>query len=187
MDYILNRINNDLAISDKDSYEYIISLRKRIEYSLFFLIGYLWNRNGEDLLIDDRRHIAVSFDRMSIGDVVSAITSLDKYKEILPTKKSRSLIGQYPKIRNIKIGHGYALSSDLINTLSPFYDDLFSAIPLLQKEYSLIVVEKRKQSQYHGIRIDVNGQKSRWVCPQEIFPDEEEFPRTYLQINDQYY
>ena len=187
MDYILNRMNNDIAISDEDSYEYIVSLRKRIEYSLFLLVGYLWNRYGEDLLIDDRRRIAASFDRMSIGDVVSAITSLDKQKEVLQSKKSRTLITDYPGIRNVKIGHGYALSSDLVGALSPFYDGLITAVPFLREDYSLIVVEKKDQSQYYGIRIDPTGQKSRWICPHGAFPPEELFPRTYLQINNQYH
>lgn len=187
MDYILNRINNDIAISDSDSYEYIVSLRKRIEYALFFLVGYLWNKNGEDLLIDDRRRIAVSFDRMSIGDVVAAIYSLDRPKVLLRSKQSRSLLEKYPKIRNVKIGHGYALSAELVDILSPFYDDLLSSIPFLNEEYSLILVEGKNQAQYHGIRIDINGRKSRWVCPTETFPSEDVFPRTYLQIGTQYY
>lgn len=187
MDYILNRVNNDIAICEEDSYEYVVSLRKRIEYVLFLLVGYLWNKNGEDLLIDDRRRIAASFDRMTIGDVVSAITSLDRHKEVLQSKKSRSLIVDYPGIRNVKIGHGYTLSSDLVGILSLFYDGLVGSIPFLKENCSLIVIEKKDHDQYYGIRIDVTGQKSRWICPQETFPHEEEFPRTYIQINNQYY
>lgn len=186
MDYILNRINNDVAISDSNSYEYVVSLRKRIEYVLFFLVGYLWNKNGEDLLIDDRRKIAVSFDRMSIGDVVAAIYSLDKSKTLLRTKQSRTLLEKYPNIRNIKIGHGYALSAELVGILSPFYDELLGSIPFLNEECSLILVEGQKQNQYYGIRIDINGQKSRWICPNETFPAEDNYPRTYLQIDTQY-
>ena len=54
MDYILSRINNDVAICDEESYEYILSLRKRIEYILFVpaLIGlfayYFWMAFQED-------------------------------------------------------------------------------------------------------------------------------------------
>lgn len=187
MDYILNHINNDLAICDEDSYEYIVSLRKSVEYSLFLLVGLLWNKNGDSLLIDDRKRIAASFDRMTIGDVVSAITLLDKKKEVLQNKKSRSLIADYPGVRNVKIGHGYALSSDLIGVLTPFYDGLINSISLLKDEHSLIYVEKSDQHQYYGIRIDITGQKSRWVCPKEAFPHEEEFPRTYIQIDNKYH
>lgn len=189
MDYILNHINNDLAICDENSYEYVVSLRKRIEYILFVLTGYLWNKNADDLLIDDRQRIIASFDRMSIGDVVSAITSLDVNKEILHNKKARTLIGKYPGIRNIKMGHGYALGSDLVSTLSPLYDDLIAAIPLLQSDHSLIIVERNDSTQYYGLRIDANayGQKNRWACPKDNFPDENEFPRTYIQINNQYF
>lgn len=189
MDYILNRINNDMAICDENSYEYIVSLRKRIEYTLFAVVGFLWNKNADELLVDDRQRIISSFDRMSIGDVVSAITSLDIYKEILHNKKARSIIVKYPGIRNIKIGHGYALGADLVNILSPLYEDLINAVPFLKDDYALVIVEKKDATQYHGIRIDANanGQKNRWACPKDVFPNENEFPRTYIQINNQYY
>lgn len=189
MDYILNRINNDIAICDIDSYEYVVSLRKRIEYALFVLVGYLWNKNADELLVDDRQRIIASFDRMSIGDVVSAIISLDIHKEVLHSKKARPIIAKYPNIRNIKIGHGYALSAELVDTLSPLYDEIIAAVPLLQEEHALIIVEKKDKGQYSGIRIDAgaNGRKSRWICPEDNFPHEEMFPRTYIQIQNQYY
>ena len=180
MDYILNRINNEIEISENESYEYVVSLRKRIEYSLFFLLGYLWNQNSESLTAEKRLRLATTFDRMSIGQVAEAITTLSKGKTVLRGKNARKVIEQYPNIRNNKIGHGYALSSELIGDLSNLYNDMIAEIPMLQGEYSLIIVEGKRQGSYYGIRIGTNGQKKKWACPEEAFPQEDHFPRTYM-------
>lgn len=189
MDYILNRINNNIELSEVGSYEHITSLRKRIEYCLFVLVGYLWNKNAEDLLISDRQRIILSFNQMTIGDIVSAITTLDIHKEIFRIKKSKEIICKYPSLRNTKIGHGYTESSGLIKPLEELYEDLYEKIPFLQKQYSLVVVEKKESQNYLGIRIDCNsfGRAQRWGCPAEIFPDEDGFPRTYALIDNSYY
>lgn len=180
MDYILNRINSDINILDEESYEYVVSLRKRIEYSLYFLLGYLWNQNSESLPIEKQLNLATTFDRMSIGEVATAITSLTKGKDVLRGKNARKVIDKYPVIRNTKIGHGYALSSELVGELINLYEDMKTEIPMLQNDYSLILVERKKQGTYHGIRIDRNGQRHKWVCPEESFCEENNFPRTYL-------
>ena len=180
MDYILNRINSDMVCLDEESYEYVVSLRKRIEYSLYFLLGYLWNQNSESLSVEKQLNLATTFDRMSIGEVASAITSLARGKDVLHGKNARKVIEQYPGIRNTKIGHGYALSSELISTLVELYEKMKTEIPMLQNEYSIILVERKKQGSYHGIRIDWNGQRHKWICPEESFCREENFPRTYL-------
>ena len=187
VDFILNRINNDIAICDEGSYEYILSLRKRIEYILFILMGYLWNKNSSNMLSDDRLRIISSFDRMTIGDCVSAITSLDLNREVLSSGKAKSLITKYPNIRNVKIGHGYASGKELLETLSPFYNELMEKISFLNPDYSLILVEKRDKGSYYGIRIEPDGQKSRWACPEDAFINEECFPRTYILIDNKYY
>ena len=187
MDYILSRINNDVAICDEESYEYILSLRKRIEYILFVLMGYLWNKNSSDMLADDRLRIISSFDRMTIGDCVSAITSLDLNREVFPTGKVKSLITKYPNIRNVKIGHGYASGKELLETLNPFYNELLGKISFLNPDYSLVLVEKCDKGSYYGIRIEPDGQKSRWACPEDAFTGEECFPRTYILIDNKYY
>lgn len=189
MDYILNRINNNIEISDEGTYEYITSLRKRIEYSLFVLVGYLWNKNADDLLPVDRQRIITSFNKMSIGDVVAAIATLDLNKEVLQAKKSRAIINKYPNLRNKKIGHGYAESEELTQSLIDFYDELYNSIQFLQDTYSIVVVEKKETDKFSGIRIDCNsfGQPSRWACPVELFPEEDSFPRTYVFVGSQYY
>ena len=180
MDYILNRINSDIDILDEESYEYVVSLRKRIEYSLYFLLGYLWNQNSESLPTEKQLNLATTFDRMSIGEVAAAITSLTKGKDVLRGKNARKVIEKYPGIRNTRIGHGYALSSELVGALAELYEDMKTEIPMLQNDYSIILVERKKQGNYHGIRIDSNGQRQKWACPEETFGIENDFPRTYL-------
>lgn len=54
MDFIIKRLNKMIENSESDSLEHLTLLRERVEYVLFFLLGYLWNDNFEKLNIDNK-------------------------------------------------------------------------------------------------------------------------------------
>lgn len=190
MDFILDRINSEIEICKPDSYDYVTYLRCRIEYMLFFLMGYLWNRN-QDVLLPERKHEIVSkLCKPTIGTVILAIRKLDINNEIIPRrgKAINKILDEYTNVRNMEIGHGYAPSDEIVPKLQPFYNDLLNCIPLLKKEFCIVVVEERENENYHGLRMDwdKNGRKESWACPVESLPSQEYFPRTYIYDGKSY-
>lgn len=187
MDYIIDRLNEGIEINERNSYSYVTYQRERIEYLLFFILGYLWNKNHEKLKQDVLQEITIDLYRMSIGTVVTNIRKLDVDKEIL-NKSVNKIFEEYPKIRNSKIGHGYSPSEDIVDDFSACYTKLIENISLLKKDITLVVVENILDENYNGLRLPFNmhGRKERWTCPREVF-QESEFPSTYALIDGKYY
>lgn len=188
MDYILDQLNENIELSEKDSYEYVTYLRARIEYSLFFMLGYLWNKNQNSISQETFQDIISSLNRISIGDVICAIRKLDVEKEII-TKAVNKVFSDYPNLRNTKIGHGYAPSQEIVGELIGCYEKMCQFIPLLQKQIAIIIVEQKQNNDYVGLRlpVDQHGKRKRWTCSQDIFPEEKEYPRAYAFVEGKYY
>ena len=192
MDFILKRIENNLLLCDPGSYDYITCLRARIEYCLFLCLGFTW-KNFDGIAPEKQQKIVSDLSNLSIGSTVAAIRDLDSsHKEVLATKKCGKFIDDYPSIRNKKMGHGYEMGAAIASALEPLYQDLIDNIPLLKESCDIIVIRRYNTSSesYEGIRFssDANGQGARWSCPKELLPQEEqEFPRTYISYNDQYF
>ena len=193
MDYITNRIENQLSLMDEGSYDYITCLRTRIEYSLFLCLGILW-KNFENLPNGKQKRIIASLNNLSIGSAVSVIrdlNALDSQHSIF-NKHFGKLIDSYPAIRNTKMGHGYDMAASIASALTPLYHDMFDNSPLLQEACDIIVIKQYDSTtgNYIGIRFpsDQNGQGVRWSCPKELIShDEVDFPRTYIVYRGNYH
>ena len=187
MDYIIDKLNEGLEINEKGSYDYVTYLRERIEYILFFLLGYLWNKNYKKIDKDILQEIIANLYRMSIGTVIDNIRKLDIEKEIL-NKHVNKIFEEYPSIRNSKIGHGYSTSEDIVDDLINCYAKIIEKIPLLKKDITLVVLENDLGDNYNGIKLQYNmhGRKERWTCPKEVI-QEIDFPSTYAHIDGSYY
>lgn len=184
MDFIIDRINSEIQISKPDSYDYVTFLRCRVEYILFLLAGYLWDKNRGEVLPDQIHEVVAALRKPTIGKIVSIIRILDVNNEIIRHKKRSilKLLDEYTNVRNIEIGHGYAPSDEIVPKLEPFYNSLVEQIPFLHEKYSIVVVEEKVGKKYTGIRMDWNnnGKKESWACSADIFPEQEYFPRTYF-------
>lgn len=192
MDFILKKIENNLMLYEPGTYDYITYLRMRIEYCLFFCLGFLW-KNFESLPPEKQYSAFNELTNLSIGSVVSLIRELDrKEHEIIKGKRCSKLLDNYPSIRNSKMGHGYELGDAIASTLTPFYNELISEIPILKDNCDIIVVRQYNSTRgtYEGFRFpaDQFGQGVRWTCPKELItPVEKEFPRTYVFYKENYY
>lgn len=188
MDCILDELNENIEISEEDSYEYVTFLRARIEYSLFFILGYLWNKNYKKISQEKFQDIISSLNRISIGDVIGAIRKLDVDKEIV-NKAVNKVFSEYPNLRNTKIGHGYAPSREIVKELIECYEKMYNCISLLKKQVVIIIVENKQNNDYLGLRLtlDKYGRKEKWTCSHDIFPEENHFPRVYALMEGQYY
>ena len=63
-----------------------VYVQARFEYTLIYLLGYLWNKNFDKLDTSTKEHIAALICRPSIGDIVSISRSLDIEKEVFKSK-----------------------------------------------------------------------------------------------------
>lgn len=196
MDYLMRKLENKLLLNDPGSYEYITILKTQIEYCIYFSLGYLW-KNLHEISQEKRSNIFNHLNNMSIGSAVSAIDDLDVDNQVMIREKHGKkgldpLLGKYPFIRNTKMGHGYAIATDIASSLTPLYNELIDSIPLLKQPSDIIIVKNfdPHTNTYKGIRLpyDMNGDGVRWSCPQEVFNHTEEiFPKTYCIINNKYF
>lgn len=99
MDFILKKLNSRVNVSEEKSVERQTLLRERVEYMLFQALGVLWNKNINEISIEKRIDIVVSLRKMSIGQVVAAIRSLDLKNDVLSPKQIK-VLDKYPKLRN---------------------------------------------------------------------------------------
>lgn len=174
MDYIIKKLNSYVSVSDKNSVECQTLLRERVEYILFLALGVLWNKNLDNLSVDKRKEIVESLHRMSIGQVVAAIRSLDLQNEIL-SKKQIKVLDKYPQLRNEALGHGYThedKEGNIEGALEELYQELIQ-FKFFSKPYDVIAVYKVYDDRYEGIRFSENqaGMPNKWICPKEILGD----------------
>lgn len=185
MDYILNRLNRKIAMEENGADRLIFS-RERLEYCLFFLLDYLWDKNFDKLLFDDKINVINKLQNLQIGDVVFIIKKLDVEK-IISNREFRE-IDKYPEIRNAALGHGYTHSDyaeEIVTALQNIYDIICRDIEILRQEWTIIFVKKIDEGKAKGEKYLDDGLPDLWTCDQSIY---EFYPnRTYAVNQDLQY
>lgn len=185
MDYILNRLNRKIAMEENEADRLILS-RERLEYCLIFLLDYLWDKNFDKLLFDDKINVINKLQNLQVGDIVSIIKKLDVEK-IISNRVFRE-IDKYPKIRNATLGHGYTHSDcaeEIVTALQNIYDIICRDIEILCQEWAIIFVKKIDEGKAKGEKYLDNGLPDLWTCDQSIY---EFYPnRTYAVNKDLQY
>ncbi|MFL9484733.1 NB-ARC domain-containing protein [Chitinophagaceae bacterium LWZ2-11] len=179
MNYILNQINRKINFlkSDSQKTELRVYYQAKFEFSIIFILGYLWNKNLNKLGINEREYVINCILKPSIGTIVAIIRKLDTENEFFGNKKLKKLnqfIDDYPSFRNEKIGHGFSFEDDLENYLE-FFEDFFEIIEkpetsIIFSELDIIKVTKEEPNSYKGIAFKPDGASYlAWSCPKEIF------------------
>lgn len=168
MDCIIRKINCLIDVNENNTVEMQTLLKERIEYIFYLVLGCLWNENMENATIENRSRIVENLHRMSIGQVVGAIRTLDvNYKYI--SRKELKTFDKYPELRNQTMGHGYVHNDNVLELekeLEVLYQELIS-LDFLKVEYDIVCVEGMKDNKYNGIRFssDGGGVPNKWACP----------------------
>lgn len=192
MDYILRKLDRMVQVSEQGTLAKQTYLRERIEYSLFLIMGYLWNKNIYEVNQETRERITADLHKISIGQVVGAIRALDLSKEI--SKKAKRILDDYPNLRNRQIGHGYA-HSDVVQQyeqdLDSLYKDLLVNFEILSLSTDIIIVDGSTDTTFKGIRLSSqdNGLPSKWSCPKEVLSSNEGnvIDRVFIYYKNKYY
>ncbi|MDN3955815.1 S1 RNA-binding domain-containing protein [Sporolactobacillus laevolacticus] len=193
MDFIIKKLNSLIDVSDSGSLEKTTYLRERIEYSLFLILGYLWNKNIETISLEDKAKIIIDLKKISIGQVVNAIRILDVDGEIMSSKAARKLINAYPNIRNSKFGHAFTHGDKVHETEEEYkkmFDEFINKIELVKASVDFIIINKVSEYTYDGIRLSGNdgGLPKKWSCPKELIKkDDPMIDRVYINIDNSYY
>ena len=66
MDYIIRKLNSHIDVSEANSVEKQTLLRERVEYMLFLALGVLWNKNLDNLAVENRKKIVENLFKISI-------------------------------------------------------------------------------------------------------------------------
>ena len=172
MDFILKKLNSKIAVSDDHTVEKQTLLRERIEYIFYLVLGCLWNEQKNDIELMLDSSAVQNLYKMSIGQVVSLIRSLDPDQKYI-TKKELKIFDTYPSLRNQAFGHGYVhpdMEPVLEEQLEALYHSLMEA-SFLKWNYNLISVTKKVGNNYVGFRFDCDsaGLPERWECSAEVF------------------
>ncbi|GGW43947.1 NB-ARC domain-containing protein [Arenibacter certesii] len=179
MNYIINQINRKINLLkglDKKS-ELKVHYQSKLEFYLILILGYLWNKNFEDITEDEKEQVIETILKPSIGSIISASRTLDIKSDFFGNKKMKDFlkaINDYPKIRNEKIGHGYSYE-DTISEYLEVFENLINKIEesdiFLFKDKIDIIVTTSKSGEIHkGIQYKSNGSDYlAWSCPDEVF------------------
>ena len=178
MNYISTQINRKInyLLSDGQDSNLKIYYQSKFEFSLIYILAYLWNKNWIKLDINDREYIINCVLKPSIGTIVSIIRKLDIDNEIFGNKKLKKLnefIDKYPNFRNEKIGHGFSFEDDTSNFLE-YFTQYFEIIDspetnVIFDNTDLIRVTKLESNLFKGVSYKPDGATYlAWSCPKEI-------------------
>ncbi|MCW3071167.1 MAG: hypothetical protein JWO44_1057 [Bacteroidetes bacterium] len=180
MDYILRTIEKKIKRFEGTA-EAKIYHQVRVEYAFFLLLSYFWNKNFEEIGIDDfvsQGNIIRDIQKPSIGTIASLIQRLDTKKELTKNKTKDEAdhgLSSYAELRNDLIGHGYSLEDDYRNFSAAFdkwYQRLLSlGIEILNRKVDLIICQGFDgiSEEYTGTIYDYEGDiRSNWRCSKEI-------------------
>lgn len=177
MNYIQANIDKKIKLlnSFKKQEELKVIHQARFEFVLFFLLGYLWNKNLASIDSEDRAFVSKNIISPSIGTIVRLCRVLDFDNEIFKDKKVSQAIDQYPSLRNEKIGHGYSFSDESEELVS-ILDNLVSLIKksnirIFSENIDLVLVVSEENEVFNGIRFLSNGSDYLpWSCPKKVYP-----------------
>jgi len=178
MDYILRAIEKKIKRYEGTA-EAKIYYQVKVEYAFFLLLSYFWNKNFEEIGINDfvlQGNIIQEIQRPSIGTIASIIQKLDISKELLKSKATNSGLSDYAELRNDLIGHGYSFEDNLQNYTTSF-DDWYKKlldlrIEILNRQTSLIICQgfDETTNEFTGTIYDYDGDiRSNWRCPKEVY------------------
>ncbi len=174
MDYILHKINQriDLLTVKNNDNARGVHYRSRIEYLLNLMLGYLWNKNYCTLSEDEKIRIFSDIISPTIGTVVSVCRTLDVQREIFSVKHIYQSINDYPDLRNNKIGHGFVFE-DAVESSNQEYVKLYNSLMetsncFFDCDKDFVIVEKRHENIYLGIKFCSNGDVRPWSLPLEM-------------------
>lgn len=181
MDYILRSIEKKIRRFE-GSAESKVYHQVRVEYTFFLLLSYFWNKNFEEIGINDfvlQGNIIREIQKPSIGTIASLIHKLDIYKELeksLSPKDSKPELSNYAELRNDLIGHGYSFEDDL-NNFSDSFDDWYQKllklrINILNRKTNLILCQSFDSitNEFKGTIYDYEGDiRSNWRCSKEVY------------------
>ncbi len=145
----------------------------RFEYTLIYILGYLWNKNVDKLDYEDREFVLQNIIKPTIGIVVMICRKLDINTEIFKSGKLNQALEKYPKVRNELLGHGFVYE-DAPEKVNSILQDLYNAIstsdlPLIKEDIDIIYVTSLDANVYKGILYKSDGTNySVWSCPRNI-------------------
>lgn len=176
MNYIQSNIDKKIKLfnSLNKKEELKVIHQARFEFLLFFILGYLWNKNLSKIDPDDKAFVSKNINSPSIGTIVKLCRILDIDNEIFKDKKVSQTIDKYPSLRNEKIGHGYSFNDETESLIS-ILDNLThlvenSNVPILSSKVDLILVVSEEKDISNGIRFLDNGSDYLpWTCPKKIY------------------
>ncbi len=189
MDYILRTIEKKIKRFEGTA-EARVYHQVRVEYAFYLLLSYLWNKNFEEVGINDfvlQGNIIQEIQRPSIGSIASLIQKLDTGKELSknkipnPNPQTNSPLSDYAELRNDLIGHGYSFEDDL-NNFSNAFDEWYQKlldlrIDILSRKIDLIVCQGFDEStqEFTGTIYDNEGDiRSNWRCSKEVYEFEKD-------------
>ena len=186
MDFILNRLNRKIEMEENELNKLSLC-RERLEYCLIFLLNYLWNKNFDMLLTDDKIDALHKLQNLQIGDIVSIIRKLDLKKQTIGKKAFRE-IDKYPEVRNGYLGHGYTHSdcaAEITSALQDIYAKISAEINIISQKWTLVYVKKVSDHKASGEKYSNDGLPDLWAC--DLYTFEFEPERTYaLNENMEY-
>jgi hypothetical protein len=179
MDYISSKIDQKIKFLQGTNQTEILKIyyQAKLEYKLFLILGYLWNKNWEELSASDKEYCIDNTLKPSIGSIISSSRKLDVSKEIFGNKKDKKLyisIDKYPQVRNEKIGHGYSFE-DGTDSLLSIFEELIDDIDqsnsfLIKNNIDLILVQNESNGIYSGINFKFDGfNYAPWNCSSAVF------------------
>ncbi|EMX2854971.1 hypothetical protein AAGT56_002800 [Yersinia enterocolitica] len=169
MDYISKKIGekSELNVFTGNYRDAATQEQSRLEYVLFLILGYLWNKNILRIDDDSKGRCYQNIAKPSIGSILSLVRHLDIDGEIFGDKKLklfRDSINKYPNIRNESIGHGFSFSDNSENLYSIFselYKKIMDGGPdFLKNDMDIINVIQSNESVSKGIRYKSTGEYS---------------------------
>ncbi|WP_045687049.1 NB-ARC domain-containing protein [Hymenobacter sp. AT01-02] len=183
MDFILKSLSRKIQVVAAQGNQAALSVhcQARYEYMLMLMLGYLWNRNYNNLTTESKEYISSNIIKPSVGTIISLIRRMDVDKEFFGNKKMRKSLENYPSFRNEKLGHGYTFEDgieELIKLLNELQDGLLdSGVPFLSGNIDLITVDEISNGMAVGIIYKSNGSDYfPWNCSLEVY----EFAKTGL-------
>ena len=111
MDFITERFERQIKLSQSGSTDKSSLLQARIEYLFYFMLGYLWNKRRDDLGKDELSNFVKSLNgKLTVGSILHTIKIFDKDGEFIDGKRSDEISRKYLNYRNDYIGHGYVFA-----------------------------------------------------------------------------
>lgn len=178
MDYIRSKIQKRLSFLSASGNEKENDLRTfsqiQVEELLIFILGYLWNKNINNIDTDSKEYVFQGIIKPTIGHIINLCRALDVDKEVFCNKRINETFEKYPNLRNEKIGHGFIWGDetyDLINTLNELYSSIVTAkSKIFAKDIDFVYVNSITNNTYKGIIYKSNGNEyAPWFCPKDVY------------------